>query len=315
MIHSTLQQLRLFAAVARHKSFTRAAEDVHLTQPAVSIQVKRLEEKIGMPLMEHMGKKLHLTAAGEEVYAACRDVLTRLDDLETALGDLQGEVAGPLTVTVVSPAKYFAPHLLGNFVRRYPKVEPRLQITNRAQLLARLSANEDDLYIMGRVPEEFSVTNHPIVDNVLVAVARPDHPLASRKNITLEQLTHERLIGREPGSGTRKAIEDMFENQGLKVVPYMELGSTEAMKQGVIGGLGIAILSLHSLRLELDAGELTVLDVQDFPIHRQWYAVHRQGKRLSNAAQAFLAYLETEGERDVAELLAVRDPAGFVASS
>ena len=149
MIHSTLQQLRLFAAVARNKSFTRAAEEVNLTQPAVSIQVKRLEERIGMPLTEQMGKKLHLTAAGEHVFDACRDVLQRLKDLETELDDLRGEVAGPLNVTVVSSAKYFVPYLLGNFVRRYPKVEPHLRIHNRAKLLSRLTANEDDLYVMG----------------------------------------------------------------------------------------------------------------------------------------------------------------------
>lgn len=305
MLHATLQQLRLFAAVARHKSVTRAAEDVHLTQPAVSIQVKRLEEKIGMALMEQIGKKLHLTVAGEQVYDACRDVLQRLDDLETALDDLRGEVAGPLNVTVVSSAKYFLPHLLGNFVRRYPKVEPRLQITNRANVLSRLSANEDDLYVMGRVPDEFSVTNHPFLENVLVVVARPDHPLADEKSIPLERITQERLIGRESGSGTRKAIENMFQDQGLNIVPYMELGSTEAMKQGVMGGLGIAILSLHSLRLELDTHELTVLDVQGFPLRRQWYAVHRQGKRLSNAAQAFLSYLEEEGEQEAARFLSI----------
>ncbi len=306
MIHATLQQLRLFDAVARFKSITQAAEEVHLTQPAVSIQVKRLEEKIGMPLIEHIGKKLHLTVAGEQVSEACSEILQRLDTLETSLNDMRGEIAGPLNVTVVSSAKYFLPQLLGSFVRRYPKVEPRLQITNRAKLLSRLSANEDDLYIMGRVPSEYDVTNHSFLENILVVVARPDHPLANEKNISLERITCERLIGRESGSGTRKAIEDMFAAQGLDILPYMELGSTEAMKQGVIGGLGIAILSLHSLRLELDAKELVVLDVDGFPLCRQWYAVHRNGKHLSNAARAFLEYLEVEGEDEVSHLLTTR---------
>ena len=309
MYHATLQQLRLFAAVARHKSFTQAAEEVHLTQPAVSIQVKRLEEKIGMPLIEHIGKKLHLTTAGAEVYSACTDVLQRLDDLEVALEDLRGEIAGPLNVTVVSSAKYFLPQLLGSFVRRYPKVEPRLRITNRAKLLSRLSANEDDLYVTGRVPDEFDVTDYPFLENVLVVVARPDHALAQEQGITLERLTEERIVGRESGSGTRKAIEGLFENQGLKVTPYIELGSTEAIKQGVIGGLGIAILSLHSLRLELNARELVVLDVEDFPLRRQWFAVHRTGKQLSNAARAFLAYLQEEGEQEVEHLLTPKDGA------
>lgn len=303
MFHATLQQLRLFASVARHKSYTRAAEEVHLTQPAVSIQVKRLEEKIGMPLLEQMGKRLHLTTAGSEVYEACNDVLQRLDGLQTTLEDLRGEIAGPLNVTVVSSAKYFLPQLLGSFVRRYPKVEPRLRITNRANLLSRLSANEDDIYITGRVPDDIDVVDYPFLENVLVVVARPDHPLAHERDIPLERITKERIVGRERGSGTRMAVERLLDQQGLKVSPYMELGSTEAIKQGVIGDLGIAILSLHSLRLELDAGELVILDVEAFPLHRQWFAVHRTGKRLSNAAQNFLDYLEQEGEEQVAHFL------------
>jgi len=303
MFHATLQQLRLFAAVARYKSFTRAAENVHLTQPAVSIQVKRLEEKIGMPLLEQMGKSLHLTVAGEEVFDACKDVLQRLGELETALDDLRGEVSGPLNVTVVSSAKYFLPHLLGSFVRRYPKVEPRLKITNRANVLSSLAANESDIYVMGQPPEELPVVEYPFLENVLVVVARPDHPLAGEKAITLECIAEERFVGRETGSGTRKAVEQMFAAKNLKIIPYIELASAEAIKQGVIGGLGIAVLSLHSLHFELNAGALVVLDVTGFPLRRRWYAAHRKGKRLSRAAQTFLTYLEEEGEQEVAHLL------------
>lgn len=302
MIHATLQQLRLFAAVARHKSFTRAAEEVHLTQPAVSIQIKRLEDRIGLPLIEQMGKRLHLTVAGEAVYAACRDVLLRLGDMETALDDLRGEVSGPLTVTVVSSAKYFLPHLLGQFVRRYPKIEPRLRITNRAKLLSDINANEGDLFIMGQPPETLPVVEYPFLENVLVVVARPDHVLAGHGAISLKRIAQERFVGRESGSGTRKAVEDMFAEQGLSVTPYIELASAEAIKQGVIGGLGIAVLSLHSLRLELNAGELVVLDVEGFPLRRRWYAAHRKGKHLSRAAQTFLKYLQEEGEDEVAHL-------------
>ena len=306
MFHATLQQLRLFAAVARYKSFTRAAENVHLTQPAVSIQVKRLEEKIGMPLLEQMGKTLHLTVAGEEVFDACKDVLQRLGELETALDDLRGEVAGPLNVTVVSSAKYFLPHLLGSFVRRYPKIEPRLKITNRANVLSSLAANESDLYVMGQPPEELPVIEYPFLENVLVVVARPDHPLAGEKAITLERVAEERFVGRETGSGTRKAVEQMFAEKNLKIVPYIEFASAEAIKQGVIGGLGIAVLSLHSLHFELDAGALVVLDVTGFPLRRRWYAAHRKGKRLSRAAQTFLSYLQEEGEDEIAHLLTTR---------
>ncbi len=304
MFHATLQQLRLFASVARHKSFTRAAEEVHLTQPAVSIQVKRLEDKIGMPLIEQMGKKLHLTVAGDEVFAACKDVLLRLDDLQTALDDLRSDVAGPLSLTVVSSAKYFLPRLLGNFVLRYPRIEPHLQITNRANLLSRLAANEGDLYVMGQPPRQLPIIEHPFLENVLVVVARPDHPLADKKAITLKQVSRERFVGREIGSGTRKAVEQLFAKSNLTIVPYIELDSAEAIKQGVIGGLGIAVLSIHSLHLELDAGALVVLDVKGFPLHRRWYAAHRKGKRLSRAAQTFLNYLREEGEAEVAHLLA-----------
>jgi len=303
MIHATLQQLRLFEAVARLKSYTRAAEEVHLTQPAVSIQVKRLEENVGMPLFEQVDKQMHLTVAGRELYAACRDVLQRLGDLDAALDNLKGEVAGPINIVVVSSAKYFLPYLLGSFVRRYPKVEPRLQVTNRARLLSRLSANEDDLYIMGQVPEEMPVEEHPFLENVLVVVAHPDHPLAGQKKISLQQIAKERFVGREPGSGTRKAVEEMFQAQGLKVAPYIELSSNEAIKHGVLAGLGIAVLSHPSVRLELAAGELVVLEVEGFPLRRRWYAVHRKGKRLSRAAQTFLDYLKEEGEEELRELI------------
>ncbi len=307
MFHATLQQLRLFAAVAEHKSVTRAAEYVHLTQPAVSIQIKRLEAKVGMPLIEHIGKELHLTVAGEEVFEAAKDVLDRLNDLETSLNDLRGEVTGPLNVHVVSSGKYFMPQLLGSFVRRYPRVEPRLQITNRASLLVSLAKNQSDLYIMGQPPEGVSVVEYPFLENILVVVARPDHPLAGRKRIPLAEIAKERFVGRESGSGTRKAVEKLFRDEGLDISAYIELDSAEGIKQGVIGGLGIGVLSKHSLRLELDAGELVVLDVAGFPLRRRWYVSHREGKRLSRAAQLFLQYLQEEGEAEVAHLLAI-DP-------
>lgn len=305
MITPTLQQMRLFAAVARHKSFTRAAAEVNLTQPSVSMQVKSLEEKIGLPLTEQVGKTLHLTVAGDEVYAACLDILDRVAEMETAIDDLKGEVAGPLNVAVVSSAKYFLPHLLGSFVRRYPKVEPRLQITNRAELLDRLSRNADDFYIMGLAPEEFAVLREPFLENVIVPVARPDHPLAGKTGISLEELAQVPAIGRESGSGTRGAVERLFTENNIEHRYDIVLDDAEAIKQGVIGGLGIAFLSVHALRLELDRGALVTLDVEGFPLRRRWYAVHRQGKRLSKAATVFLNYLLEEGEDEVAHLLTV----------
>jgi DNA-binding transcriptional LysR family regulator len=298
-----MQQMRLFAAVAEHRSITRAAQEVNLTQPSVSMQVKALEEKIGLPLTEQIGKKMHLTQAGEEVYETCRDILGRLAEMETALSDFQGEVAGPLKIAVVSSAKYSLPHLLGSFVRRYPKVTPHLEISNRATLLERLGRNQDDLYIMGMAPDELAVIREPFLENVIVPVARSDNPLAVQKGISLRDLTQEPIIGRESGSGTRKAVERVFAGAGAELNFNIVLDDAEAIKQGVIGGLGIAFLSLHSLRLELEGGALAVLDVEGFPLRRRWYAVRRQGKRLSKAATVFLNFLLEEGEDEVAHLL------------
>ena len=291
VVPPTLQQLKLFEAVARHGSITRAAEEVLLTQPSVSMQVKTLEDKIGLPLTEQMGKALHLTQAGEEVASAARDVLGRMSDLQGALEDMHREVAGPLSVAVVSTAKYFLPQILGDFKRRYPKVEPRLQITNRENLLLRIAENADDLYIMGQPPEEDPVVAEPFLENIIVCTARADHPLAEQSNIPLSRIAREDIIRRELGSGTRKAVERLFGDAGVSLSTHLEFDDSEAIKQGVISGLGLAFLSRHSLRLELAAGELAILDVEGFPLHRRWYAMHRQGKRLSNAAQTFLDFL------------------------
>ncbi len=306
MIHATLQQLRLFEAVARHKSFTRAAEEVHLSQPAVSIQVKRLEENVGLPLFEHVGKRITLTEAGRELYDASKDVLGRLAELDGAIDSLSGEVAGTLTVTAVTSAKYFLPHLLGAFIRRYPDVEPKLKVANRSSLLDRVADNEDDLYVMGHVPDGLDVEEFPFLENVIAVVASPDHPLASKRKISLKQITEERFLVRERGSGNRKVVEEFFEGQGLRITPYMELGSAEAIKQGVMAGLGISALSLHNLRLEIATGQIKVLKVEGFPLRRRWNVVHRKGKNLSPAAQSFIEFLQTEGQHLVNEAMQVK---------
>jgi len=305
VVTPTIQQLRLFESVARLGSITRAAAEVHLTQPSVSMQVRTLEEKIGMPLTEQVGKTLHLTRAGEEVAAAAREILARLAEMETGLQDLNREVGGRLSVAVVSTARYFMPQLLGSFKRRFPKVEPRLQITNRETLLARMSTNADDLYIIGRLPEEEAQTviAEPFLENIIAFVARPDHPLVGQKAIPLARIGQENVIRREPGSGTRLAVERLFDTAGVSLRTHMEFDDSEAIKQGVVSGLGIASLSLHTVRHELATGELAVLDVQGFPLRRRWYAVHRKGKRLSNAAERFLEFLLTEGEQEVSKAL------------
>lgn len=298
IIPPTIQQMRLFEAVARLGSITRAAAEVNLTQPSVSMQVKTLEEKIGQPLTEQIGKSLRLTRAGEEVAAAARDVLARISEMEAALDDMNRSVAGPLSVAVVSTAKYFLPELLGAFKRRYPRVEPRLTIANRETVLARIAGNADDLYIMGRTPEAEAVIAHPFRENVIVFVARPDHPLVGQARIPLARLMEENVIRREAGSGTRAAVESLCAAAGVRLGAHMEFDDAEAIKHGVISGLGVAYLSLHALRLELAAGEIVLLDVEGFPLRRRWFAVYREGKRLTNAAQAFLDYLLDEGARE-----------------
>ncbi len=306
MIHTTLQQLRLFEAVARHKSFTRAAEEIHLSQPAVSIQVKRLEENVGLPLFEHVGKRISLTEAGRELYSASRDVLGRLSDLEVAIDSLSGDVAGTLRVAAVTSAKYFLPHLLGAFIRRYPDVEPKLMVANRAVLLERVADSEDDLYVMGHVPEELDVAEHPFLENIISVVASPNHPLANKRKISLKRLTEERFLVREAGSGNRKVVDEVFQEQGLAITPYMELGSAEAIKQGVMAGLGLSALSLHNLRLEIAAGQIVVLKVEGFPLRRRWNVVHRNGKNLSPAAKSFVEFLQAEGQHLVNEAMPVK---------
>ncbi|MCW8964675.1 MAG: LysR family transcriptional regulator [Gammaproteobacteria bacterium] len=293
-MHLTLQQLRLFEAVSRHGSYTRAAEELHLTQPAVSIQIKRLETQTGLPLFEQIGKKIFPTAAGKAMYAASLDILGRVEDLKNTVEELKGVVKGTLQVSVVTTAKYFMPHLLGMFLQKYPDVEPKLKFTNRAGVMERLMNNEDDFVIMGQVPEDGDLEAYPFLNNILGIVAPADHPLAKKKKITLKALTKERFLKRERESGTRYVFDKMLEDKGLHIEPYMELGSSEALKQGVMAGLGIAFLSLHSVQLEREAGKLTVLDVEGFPLKRRWYAVHSKGRKLSLVARTFLDYILTE---------------------
>lgn len=291
----SLQQLRLFEAVARLGSYTRAAEEQHLSQPAVHIQVKRLEESIGQALIQPLGRKLLLTRAGEEVHAAALDVIGRLGTLAETLRDIEAKVAGPLKVAVVTSAKFFMPQFLGRFVRQYPEVQPQLTVTNRERIVQRLLANRDDFVVMGQIPEQAGLSVRPFMDNTLVLAAHIDHPLAAASKIPLAQIAGERYLSREPGSGTRIATERLFADQGLALQPYMELGSSEAIKQAIVADLGVSVLSQGSLELELETRRIAILDVQGFPLHRTWNAVHLSGKQLGLTAQTFLDFIVGEG--------------------
>jgi DNA-binding transcriptional LysR family regulator len=294
--HVTLHQLRLFHGLGKHLSYTRVAEELHLTQPAVSIQIKRLEESVGLPLVEQMGKRIYMTDAGRELLEACQDVLDRLRVLNEDMTGMEAGVKGPLNVAAITTAKYFMPHLLGAFLRDYPDVEPRLTITNRSRVVERLVENMDDLVIMGSLPDDLDLQASFFLDNPLVVVAAPDHPLVGQKSIPLARIAEERYLSREPGSGTRAARTRLFAEHGLSANVYMELGSSEAIKQAVMAGLGISVLSMHNLRLELESGLIAVLDVEQFPMVRQWYAVHLKGKKLSNTTRMFLDFLLKDGE-------------------
>ncbi len=289
--HATLHQLKIFDAVARHMSFARAAEELHLTPPALSIQVRQLAEAIGQPLFEQIGKKISLTAVGHASWAACRDVRNRLEQLTQELAALQGLEKGSLKLATLATAKYFIPRLLGDFCTKHPGIDTTLFMGNREALLERLARNQDDLYILGQPPEHMNVVTEPFADNLLVVVASPNHPLVPEKNIAPSRLQDIPFILREPGSGTRLAAEKFFERHGVVLKARMELGSNEAVKQVVAGGLGVAVLCASTLRAELASGELAVLDVRGFPLERKWYVVYPAGKQLTPATRAFMEYL------------------------
>ncbi|MCP3852958.1 MAG: LysR family transcriptional regulator [Gammaproteobacteria bacterium] len=294
-MHFTLQQLRLFEAVYRNHSYTRAAEELFLSQPAVSIQIKRLEEQVGTPLFETVGKKIFPTTAGKVMFEASQDILNRIKRLKSTMEGLKGEVTGPLQMAVVTTAKYFMPLLLGQFLKKYPDVEPKLKFTNRANVMDRLFNNQDDFVVMGQIPDDERLEAHPFLENIIVPVAPPDHPLAGKKNLPLECLNDARFLMREPGSGTRLVFERLLEKKEVSIEPYMELGSSEAIKQGVMAGLGISILSIHSIELERMSNKLVILDIEGFPLKRLWYAVHLRDSSLSLTAETFLDYILNEG--------------------
>lgn len=291
----TLRQLRVFAAVTRHRSFTRAAEELCLTQPAVSMQVKQLESQLDAALFEQLGRKIFLTEMGKEVYQYSRNILQQLDELQGVLSSMKGLDKGRLKISVASTANYFIPALLAGFCQRHPKITVSLDVTNRETLLNQLADNEVDLVVMGQPPKDADLGYEPFLENPLVIVAPPEHPLAKKKKIPLNALTQEIFLVREPGSGTRIAMERFFSQRGVHITTGMEVGSNEAIKQSVQAGLGLGLLSRDTVEMELTLGRLVILPVSDFPIMRHWYVVHRQGKRLSAIATAFKDYLIVEG--------------------
>ena len=289
--HTTLRQLQIFEAIVRLGSFTRAAQELFLTQPTVSMQTKKLADAIGLPLFEQVGRNVRPTEAGNELYDSVKRIFETLSNVEMKISDLKGMKRGRLCLGVVSTAQYFAPEVLGDFSKLYPGIEVSLEVSNRERIVERLHANEDDLYVMGQVPvEQTDILSYPFAPNPLVVMAPRDHELVGQKNIPLQRVAEEPLILREPGSGIRDATLRLFEKHGLRPQVRMELGSNEAIKHAIVGGLGISVLSLHTLALEGPDGPVALLDVEGFPIMRQWYIAHPKGKELSLVAQEFLDF-------------------------
>jgi DNA-binding transcriptional LysR family regulator len=295
--NATLHQLKVFEVAARHGSFTRAAEELFLTQPTVSMQIKQLTKIVGLPLFEQVGKKLYLTGAGKALFSTCQQVFDKLSQFEMTIADMKGLKQGHLSLTVVTTAKYVVPRLLGPFCQTYPGIDVSLKVTNHDRLLERLSENQDDLYILSQLPQNMDISVYPFLENPMVVVASCEHPLAKERDIPLERMADEPIIMRETGSGTRRAVQKVFDDRKLSLKIKLELASNEAIKQAVAGGLGISVLSRHTLALEGAMGKITILDVQEFPIKSHWYVIHLASRQLSVVARAFLEYLQTDGKK------------------
>lgn len=294
MLHVTLRQLQVFESAARNLSFSRAAKELHLSQPGVSMQIKQFEEALGQKLFEQLGKKLFLTEAGQEVLRVAQDIARELDDLEDTLNDLRGLKQGAITVGVVSTVSNFAIRLISQFRQSHPEVRITLNVVNRETLLAKLANNEVDLALMGQPPADQDLDSTPFMDNPLVVIAPFNHALAKQKNIAPARIAEEDFVAREPGSGTRSATEVFFQSHGLTLRAAMEMNKNEAIKQAVEAGLGLAVVSRHTVTLELAARRLTTLDVEGFPIRRQWHLVNRRNKHFSQSASAFAQFVLTQ---------------------
>jgi DNA-binding transcriptional LysR family regulator len=294
-LHITMRQLQVFEAVARHLSFTRAAEELHLTQPAVSMQVKQLESMVDLPLFEQLGKKVHLTEAGHTVLSHSRIMMGQLKDIERDINNLRGIEGGNLKICIASTVNYFATRLLSKFCEQYKTVGISLDVVNREELIKRLEANEPDLVLMGQPPDELDVEAEAFMENPLIVICAPQHPLASKSRIPIETMADETFVMREPGSGTRTAMKRVFDQFGVTPNPGIQLSSNETIKQSVEAGLGLAVVSAHTVELELQAKRLVSLDVQHFPVIRKWYVAYRRGKQLSATAKVFLEFVLAEG--------------------
>lgn len=296
MRRSTLRQLQIFAAVAKHRSFTRAAEELFLTQSSVSTQLKHLKELVGYPLIEQIGKKITITPIGMRTLQLYTDLDIRWRDYEKDIAQLTNPEQGEISISAVKSCQYFLPRIIGIFCQTYPYINISLKVVNREDINQRISKNLDDFYITGIPPSELDLKTVPFIENPLLIIAPPGHHLAHETRLPIKILENEKFLVREPGSGTRCEANDFFDRHDLTVDAQIELGSNEAIKQGVMGGLGISIISLYGVALELRLGLLTSLDIEGFPLQRNWNIVYPAGKALTPSTRTFIDFLKADGK-------------------
>lgn len=289
----TFRQLRLFLALADTGSISRAALACHVTQPTASMQLKEVSQAVGVPLYEVISRRVHLTDAGRDLARTARAIASEWDAFEQGIDGLKGLTRGKLRVAVVSTAKYFVPRLLGSFCGKYPDIDISLEVLNRDGVVQRLRDNLDDLSIMSMPPRDIELEDHVFMANPLVLIAPAGHRLARRRRVALRDLQAERFILRERGSGTRMAVDAHFRRERFRPDLRLELGSNEAIREAVAGGLGISVISRHALQDDGTAQGVTVLPVAGFPIESQWHVVWQKGKQLSPIARVFQQHLQT----------------------
>ena len=298
--HGTLPQLRLFEAIARLGTYARAAQELHMAQPTASLQIKKLSATVGVPLFEQVGKRVYLTEAGRRLHESCGHLFRVFAALEDSLSGMRTLDSGRLRVGVSTTGMSFASRLLGAFVARHPGVETSMQAHNEQALVARLAKNEDDLYLFTSAPEIDGLITQEILSNPFVVLARDDHALAAASAIPFARLAQEPFLIREEGSGARRMTLRLFAEHGLAPKIFMELGTNEAIKEAILAGLGITIMSRHTFGLDPESSRYRCLDVEGFPVENHWYFVYPQGKQLSPVAKALLDFARVEAKRLVA---------------
>ena len=295
--HGTLPQLRLFEAIARLGTFARAAQELHMAQPTASLQIKKLTATVGVPLFEQVGKRVYLTEAGRRLQETCGELFRVFEALEESLADMRTLDSGRLRLAVSTTGMCFASRLLGAFVGRHPGVETSMQAHNRQALVERLAKNEDDLYLFTDAPEIEGAVTQEVLPNPFVVLARDDHPLATARNIAFERLAQEPFLIREEGSGARRITMRLFGEHGLSPRIFMELGTNEAIKEAILAGLGVTIMSRYTFGLDPESSRYRCLDVAGFPVENHWYFAYPQGKPLSPVARALLDFARVEAKR------------------